>query len=66
MDLSPEHHRGEDEEEEGLKAQEDEEDDGRRRWEGTALWELEFRREGETRLHSQHSGSSLSRRVDVV
>lgn len=47
MDLSPEHHRGEDEEEEGLKAQEDEEDDGRRRWEGTALWELEFRKEGE-------------------
>lgn len=37
MDLGAKHHRGEDEEEEGLKAQEDEEDDSGWRGEGTAL-----------------------------
>lgn len=38
VDLGAEHHRGEDEEEETLKAQEYEEDDCRWRREGTALW----------------------------
>lgn len=38
VDLGAEHHRGEDEEEEALKAQEYEEDDCCWRGEGTALW----------------------------
>ncbi len=43
MDLGAKHHRGEDEEEEALKAQEDEEDNSGWRGEGTALWGQERR-----------------------
>lgn len=41
VDLGAEHHRGEDEEEETLKAQEYKEDDCCWGREGTALWEME-------------------------
>jgi len=50
MDLGAKHHRGEDEEEEGLKAQEDEEDDSGWRGEGTALLGQEGR--GNTHTHT--------------